>query len=171
VFEAHEQAQARALADGDEMSMQTTFRFRRALAADAAECVRIRGLTRENSVSVERLRSAGITAESWASDIESGSLLGFICESAAAMAGYCFGARATGEIVVLALLPDHENQGIGRRLLGLTVEELRVCGYKRLFLGCSSDPGCRAYGFYRHLGWRTTRTFDCHGDEVLELFV
>ena len=88
MFEAHEQAQARALADGDEMSMQTTFRFRRALAADAAECVRIRGLTRENSVSVGRLRSAGITVESWASDIESGSLPGFICESPAAMDGH-----------------------------------------------------------------------------------
>lgn len=149
--------------------MPTKPRFRRAVAADAAECVRIRGLTRENAVSVERLRSAGITVESWASDIESGALPGFICESAGAMAGYCFGARATGEIVVLALLPDYENQGLGRRLLQMSIDELRNSGHRRLFLGCSPDPGCRSYGFYRHLGWRSTGTTDSHGDEVLEL--
>jgi GNAT superfamily N-acetyltransferase len=148
-----------------------SLRFRRAVASDAAECVRIRGLTRENAVSAERLRSAGITVESWGSDIESGSLPGFVCESAGAMAGYCFGAKDTGEVVVLALLPEYENQGLGRRLLAMVIDELRSHGHKRLFLGCSPDPSCRSYGFYRHLGWRTTGTWDSHGDEVLELLL
>src|SRR5262245_47261192 len=140
--------------------MQPQFSFRPAVAADAAECVRIRGLTRENAVSVERLRSAGITVDSWANDIANGSLPGFGCESAGAIVGYCFGAKATGEVVVLALLPEHENHGLGRRLLNMVIEELRNGGHKRLFLGCSADPSCRSYGFYRHLGWRTTRSYD-----------
>jgi GNAT superfamily N-acetyltransferase len=131
--------------------------------------VRLRGLTRENAVSEERLRKAGITVESWARDIETGRLPGFVCESDGNLVGYCFGARETGEIVVLALLPGHEDRGLGRRLLGMVVEQLRGFGHRRLFLGCSPDPACRAYGFYRHLGWRTTGTFDRHGDEVLEL--
>lgn len=151
--------------------MQTQFQFRRAVPADAEECVRIRGQTRENAVPVERLRSAGITVESWAKDIESDSLPGFVCESAGAMVGYCFGSKASGEVIVLALLPAYEDQGLGRRLLDMVVDQLRGFGHERLFLGCSPDPHCRSYGFYRHLGWRTTGTSDPHGDEVLELLL
>lgn len=143
--------------------------IRPAVASDAAGCVHLRGLTRENAVSEERLHSAGITAESWATDIGSGSLPGFVCESDGRLAGYCFGARETGEVVVLALLPEYEDRRLGRRLLDMVVEQLRGFGHRRLFLGCSPDPACRAHGFYRHLGWRTTGTFDRHGDEVLEL--
>lgn len=143
--------------------------FAPALPSDAAECVRIRGLTRENAVPAERLQKLGITVESWASEIESGALPGFVCRADDALVGYCFGARDTGEIVVLALLPDFENRGLGRRLLELVVELLRARGHHRLFLGCSPDPRSRSHGFYRHLGWRSTGTFDSHGDERLEL--
>ena len=143
--------------------------FRAAVPSDAAECVRIRGRTRENAISEERLRNAGITAESWARDIDTGSLPGFVCESDGVLVGYCFGSKETGEVVVLALLPDYENNGLGRQLLDKVVEQLRSFGHDRLFLGCSPEPSCRAYGFYRRLGWRTTNTFDSHGDEVLEL--
>jgi hypothetical protein len=41
---------------------------------DALECVRIRGLTRLNAVSVQRLAALGITAESWANDTRSEKL-------------------------------------------------------------------------------------------------
>ena len=144
-------------------------RFRAAVPSDATECVRIRGRTRENAISEERLRNAGITTESWARDIETGSLPGVVCEADGILVGYCFGSRETGEVVVLALLPDYENAGLGRQLLDKVVEQLRSFGHDRLFLGCSPEPSCRAYGFYRRLGWRTTHTFDSHGDEVLEL--
>jgi hypothetical protein len=51
----------------------------------------------------------------------------------------------------------------------LVVEQLCGFGHRRLFLGCTPDPACRAHGLCCHLGWRTTGTFDRHGDEVLEL--
>ena len=54
----------------------------------------------------------GITRETWAADVAAGSLPGYVCVSRSTLAGYCFGARDTGEIVVLALLPEFENQGI-----------------------------------------------------------
>ncbi len=148
-----------------------TSQFRPAVPSDAVECVRIRGLTRENAVSEERLRNVGITAESWANDIRNGSLPGFVCESNARLVGYCFGDTQTGEVVVLALLPDYESQGLGRQLLGMVVAQLRGCGHRRLFLGCSADPTCRSYGFYRHLGWRSCGTVDRFGDEVLEFIL
>jgi GNAT superfamily N-acetyltransferase len=152
------------------LAVDTTFHVRRATSTDAAECVRMRGLTRENAVSEERLRSAGITAETWAKDIESGALPGFVCRIDGRLVGYCFGASGSGEVVVLALLPDYEAQGLGRRLLGLVTAQLRDAGHRRLFLGCSPDPRTRSYGFYRHLGWRSTGTFDRFGDEVLEFY-
>lgn len=140
----------------------------RARPDDARECVRLRGLTRENAISEERLREYGITVQSWAADIESGALPGWVARSSGELVGHCFGASKTGEVVVLALHPQHEGQGLGKHLLRLVVQELRRHGHTRLFLGCSPDPQVRSYGFYRHLGWTSTGVFDTHGDEVLE---
>jgi GNAT superfamily N-acetyltransferase len=86
------------------------------------------------------------------------------------MVGYCFGAAKTGEVVVLVALPSHEGRGIARQLLGLVSAALVQLGHKRLFLGCSSDPNVRSYGFYRHLGWRSTGKLDKYEDEILEYY-
>ena len=145
--------------------------YRPALPEDAAECVVVRGQTRQNAASEEWLRSIGITAESWAENIRSGALPGHVCTVDDNIVGYCFGERKTGEIVVVALLPDFEDRGIGREVLNRTVKELAELGHSRLFLGCNPDPASRSYGFYRHLGWRSTGTFDQYGDEILEIFV
>ena len=128
----------------------------------------MRGLTRENAISAESLRHYGITEQSWAEDIRTDALPGFVCHSDSKLLGYAFGARASGEVVVLALLPEAESQGLGSRLLTLLVQELHASGHTRLFLGCSPDTSSRSYGFYRHLGWQSTGTFDRAGDEILE---
>jgi GNAT superfamily N-acetyltransferase len=146
-----------------------TIDFRRARPDDAGEFVRLRGLTRENAISEERLREYGITEQSWAADIASGALPGWVARSAGRIVGYGFGAAKTGEVVVLALHPAHEGRGLGRHLLRLVVQELRGHGHQRLYLGCSPDPQDRSHGFYRHLGWKSTGAFDAHGDELLEL--
>jgi GNAT superfamily N-acetyltransferase len=146
-------------------------KYRPALPEDAQECVAVRGKTRENAFSEEQLCSIGITAESWGENIRSGSLPGHVCLFEEEIVGYCFGARETGEIEVLVVLPEFENLGIGRELLQRTAQQLAGLGHKRLFLGCSPYPTSRSYGFYRHLGWRSTGTFDRRGDEILELFV
>ena len=143
--------------------------FKAAPPEFAAEYIRLRGMTRENAVSEERLRALGITAETWANDIQSTELQGFVAQSNNELAGYSFGNTKSGEVVVLAVRPAYEGQGIGQRLLSLVVEQLSLRGHKRLFLGCSSDPKVRSYGFYRHLGWRSTGIADERGDEILEL--
>jgi GNAT superfamily N-acetyltransferase len=142
-----------------------------AKASEAVEFVRLRGLTRENAVSETRLASVGITPSSWAADVHTDLLAGFTAKLKGKLLGYCFGNTRTGEVVVLALLPEAEGRGIGRELLGRVVLALRERGHHRLFLGCSSNPNVRSYGFYRRLGWRPTGAIDSHGDEVLELNV
>ena len=143
--------------------------YRAAQPDDAAVCLDIRGRTRQNAVSAEFLRSIGITLETWTEGIRSGALPGHVCLVDGDIVGYCFGDRDTGEIVVLALLPDAAKRGFGRELLSRMVAELSRLGHTRLFLGCSRDPRSRSYGFYRHLGWTSTGTFDANGDEILEL--
>lgn len=147
-----------------------TLVFQAALAQDAAAFITVRGQTRQNAVSAERLAELGITAASWAELMRSGKLPGHTCHANGVLAGYCFGDLDTGEIIVLALLPEVEGRGAGKTLLALVMQDLRAHGHDRLFLGCSSDPASRSYGFYRHLGWTSTGATDAHGDEVLEFF-
>lgn len=149
--------------------LHSTYRLSPAQPADAAECLRLRGLTRENAFSPSELQALGITEASWRAGIASGELIGQIAWAGARMAGYCFADRSTGEIMVLALLPEDEGHGLGRLLLTQVVETLRQFGWRTLFLSCSSDPGVRSYGFYRHLGWRHEGATDDAGDHILVL--
>ncbi|WP_341888211.1 GNAT family N-acetyltransferase [Variovorax sp. YR752] len=145
--------------------MQIT--YRQAVPEDTPACIELRGRTRENAFSVEDLKALGITLESWQASIADGSRPGHVALVDGELAGYCFGDRDTGEVAVLALLPAHEGQGIGKALLALMVDEFKGLGFQRLFLGCSPDPQVRSHGFYRHLGWKPTGEFDAAGDEVL----
>ena len=146
-------------------------KYRPALPEDAKECLVVRGRTRQNAASEDWLRSIGITSESWARSIRSGALPGHVCTVDEKIVGFCFGALETGEIEVVALLPDFENLGIGKKLLAKTSQKLAKLGHTRLFLGCSPDPASRSHGFYRHLGWRSTGSHDKYGDEILEIFI
>jgi GNAT superfamily N-acetyltransferase len=142
---------------------------RPAVPEDAPACIDLRGRTRQNAVPVDRLSAYGITAASWAEGIRSGATPGHVCLRGDRLIGYCFGDRDSGEVVVLALLPEAEGQGLGRDLLGRVVAQLAGLGWRRLFLGCSTDPASRSHGFYRHLGWQPTGRMDAHGDEILAL--
>jgi ribosomal protein S18 acetylase RimI-like enzyme len=137
-------------------------------AGDTPAYIDLRGKTRQNAIDQERLAELGITAASWAEMIQSGNLPGQVCHQDGKLIGYCFGDRESGEIIVLALLPQAEGLGIGKALLDRMMAELQAAGHARLFLGCSSDPQSRSYGFYRHLGWKSTGETDQYGDEVLE---
>lgn len=145
-----------------------TIAYRRAVPDDTPACIVLRGTTRENAFSVERLAEVGVTLESWRAGITDGSLPGHVATEDGRIVGYCFGERETGEIAVLALLPEHEGRGVGRTLLNLVVADFKAFGLARLFLSCSADPASRSHGFYRHLGWRSTGSFDDRGDEILE---
>ena len=141
--------------------------YRPAHPDDAAACIDLRGRTRENAFSAEDLRALGITRESWSNGIRDDALPGVVALADGELAGYCFGDRDSGEIMVLALLPAYEGRGIGRALLDQVMRMLRALGHERLFLSCAADPGVRSHGFYRRLGWEPTGEIDPAGDKVL----
>jgi predicted GNAT family N-acyltransferase len=64
----------------------------------------------------------------------------------------------TGQIGRMAVLPEHRNLGIGRRLLELAIAEARRLGLPRIFLHAQSH----AQGFYEKSG------FVMHGGEFEE---
>lgn len=157
-----------AAQDATGLSFEAMLRIRFAVPSDIDACIDVRGRTRENAVSRSRLAELGITEASWAAQVRADTLPGYVGEMGREIVGYCFGSAVAGEIVVLAVLPEYEGRGLGKRLLGTTMSALRARGHHRLVLGCSDDPRHRSHGFYRHLGWRSTGATDAHGDQLLE---
>jgi secondary thiamine-phosphate synthase enzyme len=143
--------------------------FRALREGDIEEIFDVRGATRENAISRERLAAMGITPASIAEHLAAGTTRGWVCSSGSRIVGFCIAERATGEVLVLAVLPAFEGRGIGKTLLSLAVEWLRSFTPARVWLGASSDPATRSYGFYRSLGWRPVGEKDTHGDEILAL--
>ncbi|NNE54784.1 MAG: GNAT family N-acetyltransferase [Flavobacteriales bacterium] len=143
--------------------------YRRTKAADFDKCVEVRGKTRQNPASAEYLATIGITAETQAPLFEDGTLVGFVAESNNEIVGFCTGIMTTGEVQVLAMLPEFEGLGIGKTLLQKVVDILFESGFDKLWLAASPDPEIRAYGFYRHLGWKFSGKTDDIDDQILEL--
>jgi GNAT superfamily N-acetyltransferase len=133
--------------------------FRRTQPSDVEELFSIRARTRENPISKDRLASLGITPESSAATIASGRMRGWVCLDGANPVGFCNGDSETGEVLVLAVLPEYEGRGIGKRLLSYVIEWLRSVGFSKIWLAATPDPRIRAHGFYRSLGWRAS---NCH---------
>ena len=146
-----------------------TLTFRPVCEADIEELLDVRAVTRENALSRDQLARMGITAAVIAESLAAGTTRGWVCSCDARIVGFCIGASARGEVLVLALLPDYERQGIGKALLSRVVDWLVSFDPPRVWLGASPNPETRAYGFYRALGWRPTGEPDTHGDEILVL--
>ncbi|HIH2653122.1 TPA: GNAT family N-acetyltransferase [Burkholderia cenocepacia] len=126
--------------------------WRKAVPGDAAECIALRARTRENAFTEAQLRALGITVESWDDGIRDGLFSGHVCCVHGRMVGYCFGDTGSGEIVVLAMLPEYEGAGIGKRLLRRVIDDFAANGFTSLFLGCSPDRRLSPIGlsFFRH---------------------
>jgi ribosomal protein S18 acetylase RimI-like enzyme len=128
-------------------------RFREISAADIPALFEVRTRTRENTLSLEELRALGITPASVAQWLL-GSRKGWLCEvTGGRVVGFCMADSATGELLVIAVLPEHEGRGIGATLMRLAETWLSESGCAAAWLTTDLDPGLRAYGFYRHRGW------------------
>jgi GNAT superfamily N-acetyltransferase len=66
--------------------------------------------------------------------------------------------RATGEFLVIAVLPQYEGKGIGGRLMIETKKWLTAAGCTRAWLTTDLDTGLRAYGFYAGTAGPTGRS-------------
>ena len=67
------------------------------------------------------------------------------------------GNRNAGEMWVIAVLPEFEGRGIGKRLLHLVENWLWSCGWKEIWLTTFTDEHWRAVDFYRKQGWEDSK--------------
>lgn len=135
---------------------------------DLPAALAVRLSTVENAVTlVELERDYGITPESVAAAMRA-QVKGWICEDSGTAVGFAMGDGATGEVLVVAVRPEYENQGIGGTLLALVEAWLFAQGHAEIWLLANPDPGVRAHGFYRRRGWRPTGRMR-NVDEVLTL--
>ena len=111
----------------------------------------------------------GITPSSTFIGLQSGVLKSWVCIHQAKVVGFCTGEMRSGEVLVLAVLPDYEGLGIGKTLLQHVVDELRAAKPQRIWLTASPDPTIRAHGFYRSQGWKNSGEVNEIKDEVLVL--
>lgn len=127
--------------------------IRQITVADIPALFHLRPRTRENALTLDELRSLGITPESVATWL-AGSTRGWLWETPAGeVAGFCMADGSEGELLVIALLPEHEGRGIGSELMQRAEDWLAECGCTRAWLTTEQDQSLRAYGFYRHRGW------------------
>lgn len=127
--------------------------IREITAADIPALFHVRPRTRENAITIEQLRALGITPEGVAAWL-AGSTRGWLCETPTReVVGFCMADRGTGELLVIALLPEYERRGIGGRLMQCVESWLARSGCDSAWLTTDVDPTLRAYGFYRHRGW------------------
>lgn len=115
----------------------------------------LRTKTQENRMTKEDLAALGITPASITNGLRE-NLKGWLCEDEGTIAGFTMGDAATGEMMVIAILPEYEGRGIGRQLMQRIENWLFSKGHKELWLSEYPDPALRAYHFYRHLGWKPT---------------
>jgi GNAT superfamily N-acetyltransferase len=141
--------------------------FREIGVADIPGLFFVRTRTRENTYTLDQLRRIGITPASVEQRL-SGSFKGWLCAAQDRVVAFCMADAATGELWVIAVLPEFEGRGIGGRLMGLAEQWLWQSGCVRAWLTTDLDPGLRAYGFYRHRGWSDWKVED--GLRWLELF-
>ena len=143
--------------------------FRETLPSDIDGLFSVRARTRENPISKEGLASIGITSDSIAKQMAGGRVKGWVCLHGSTLVGFCNGDAETGEVLVLAVLPEYERRGIGTYLLSRVVEWLRSVDSDTIWLAASPDTRIRAHGFYRSLGWRPNGKKQQNGDEILVL--
>ena len=146
---------------------RSQLRYREMQKEDIAEVLRLRTLTRENALSEGELKALGITPESVAEEL-GGITRGWICESDHRILGFTIGSGKSGEMMVVAVLPEAEGMGIGRRLMSLVQNWLFSLGHRELWLMENPDPNIRAYSFYRKLGWEPVGEFR-DGEQMLKL--
>ncbi|MCX8508151.1 MAG: GNAT family N-acetyltransferase [Rhodobacteraceae bacterium] len=120
---------------------------------DVDATLAMRAQTRENAMSLAELEAEyGVTPETAAEALRT-CQSGWLCERDGGVIGFCVGDRVTGEVVVLAILPDDEGRGLGKALLLRVHACLAAAGHRRAWLWANPDPEVRASGFYAHMGY------------------
>jgi ribosomal protein S18 acetylase RimI-like enzyme len=126
--------------------------IRQIKVADIPELFRVRTATDENPLTLEDLAEIDITETSVKAKLLE-SYKGWLCEDEGEVVGFAIGDRSSGEMWVIAVLPNYIQQGIGGALLAKVDDWLFREGCSELWLVTDLNPKLRAYSFYRKHGW------------------
>jgi GNAT superfamily N-acetyltransferase len=118
---------------------------------DLPQITIVRTSVRENHLSVEQMAAAGITQQSVADQMISGALKCWVAEQDGTIIGFSMAERDTANIFALFVLPAFEGRGFGSSLLAACENWLRELGFVHAIL--NTEPGARAFEFYRQKGW------------------
>lgn len=140
--------------------------FREVEPTDIPELLVLRTRVKENRLTMDDLVRMGITEETVAAKLNS-TYKGWLClDQDGRAVGFSMGNRTDGEMWVVAVLPEYERQGIGKKLM-LLVQNWLFQYHEELWLTTEHDPKNRAYGFYQSLGWRETEVNLEHSKFIL----
>ena len=126
--------------------------FREITIRDIPAIFEVRVATDENNFTYEELEGHGITYESVEEKLK-GTYKGWLCELNSQVLGFIIADKKTGEIWVIAVLPEFINQRIGTQLMNLAEHWLISSGKKQFWLTTDPDRSLRAYSFYLKNGW------------------
>ena len=129
--------------------------YRLIVTEDLSEIFDLRAATRDYPCSREKLRQMNITEASVAERLRT-THRGWLCEDEGKIVGFAIGDGKTGELCVIAVLPEFEGRGIGSRLLAAVESWLVSAGWAELWLWTWPDPKKRAFPFYSRHGWKVS---------------
>lgn len=122
---------------------------------DIASIIKIRGNTRENSLSPEQLSEAGIT-EKYIAALLTTTHFGWIGAIDNEYCAFVIVDGKFGEIWSIAVIAAREGCGLGRMLLEKATRYLFSLGFDRISLETPSNPETRAHKLYTTAGWEKT---------------
>ena len=126
---------------------------------DVEELIVLRTKTDENNYSIRELSESGIIKETVIQKIHE-DYNGWLCEIEKTIVGFAMGQKTTGEMWVIAVLPNFINMGIGTKLLNKVETWLFEQGNEKIWLTTDIDEKLRAYSFYKKNGWKDDKIED-----------
>jgi ribosomal protein S18 acetylase RimI-like enzyme len=97
-------------------------KFREVTAADVPALLNVRTRTRENTMTLEELKRLGLNPQSVTESLGK-STKGWVCDAADRVVAFSMADRTTGELLVIAVLPEYEGQGVSGRLMALGIPQ------------------------------------------------
>jgi ribosomal protein S18 acetylase RimI-like enzyme len=132
------------------------YKFREMLPSDIPAAFHVRTSTTENALTVQELEEDyELTPETLAEAMKT-SVKGWVCETGEELIGFAMGDPEEYELTVLAVLPEHEGNGIGTRLLAAVESWLSNIGADEIWLVTTPNSSLRAYRLYVSQGWIPT---------------
>jgi ribosomal protein S18 acetylase RimI-like enzyme len=126
--------------------------LRAATISDIPAMFSIRTAVTENPLSLDQLKSLGITPGSVAASLEAGYRAWVIEANTGQVSAFAIADHASASIFALFTRPGFERRGYGSALLEVAARDLFHSGAAVIWL--TTGSGSPAAHFYRQRGWR-----------------